>query len=218
MGDDPHADAGAEPARGGEPDRAERDEIRQRAWQYPDAPDYRSIVTRARHRRHRPVGANLACRLHDGVAVHRLVRPGHARWRLDGTPATSPCTGGFTDAGRWLVVGRVRNLTGSSTSPHGAYSWQTDVEPSCAPTSGTPRWSAPVSGRRRRAGEHRVVVRLRADTGGRDRLARPQQRLRPGGVRGHAPVPALGRARWTAVRHAAPLHRLRSWEEPRRLI
>ena len=44
VGHDPHPHAGGEPGDGGELSPAERDEIRQRAWQYLDVFDYRSIV------------------------------------------------------------------------------------------------------------------------------------------------------------------------------
>ena len=75
------------------------------------------------------VGANLARRLlRDGHAVHLLVRPQHAAWRLDGIQAdvhlhTVPLA---DEAALDTLVRQVRPEWVFHLAAHGAYSWQTD--------------------------------------------------------------------------------------------
>ena len=77
------------------------------------------------------VGANLARRLvDDGHAVHLLVRPEHARWRLEGLRDRVQLHRGSLDdrASVDRVVRRVKPEWVFHLAAHGAYSWETDLD------------------------------------------------------------------------------------------
>ncbi len=77
------------------------------------------------------VGANLARRLvGDGHAVHLLVRPEHARWRLEGLGDRMQLHRGSLDdrASVERIVRRVKPEWVFHLAAHGAYSWETDLD------------------------------------------------------------------------------------------
>ncbi|HEV7731946.1 MAG TPA: NAD-dependent epimerase/dehydratase family protein [Candidatus Binatia bacterium] len=77
------------------------------------------------------VGANLARRLlHDGHAVHCLVRDGHDPWRLEELgAAVTRHTVDLTDtAAVTTLVARVQPEWVFHLAVHGAYSWQRDAD------------------------------------------------------------------------------------------
>lgn len=171
------------------------------------------------------VGANLVRRLvRDGHAVHLLVPPGPARWRLAGLAGAVRLHEGDLADGAHVAaaVRRIRPEWVFHLATHGAYSWETDlrrmVETSVIGTMHLVQACLDTGF------EAFVNTGSSSEYGFKDHAAAESEALDPNSHYAVNKTWATHFCRYTAVSRSLPIRTLRlysvygPWEEPRRLM